>query len=69
MAKGAAQSSVRRFVGIGTCFEYDLTGGMLSPETHLKPLTPYAAAKASAYMALSQYLPTKSVEFAWCRLF
>ncbi|CAN7542111.1 NAD-dependent epimerase/dehydratase family protein [Rhizobium sp. LjRoot258] len=69
MAKAAAKASVRRFVGVGTCFEYDVSFGKLSIETPLKPLTPYAAAKAAAFMALSQWLPAQSVEFAWCRLF
>ena len=69
MAKGAAQSGVRRYVGIGTCFEYDIRHSMLSVDTPLRPLTPYAGAKAAAYMALSQWLPAQSVEFAWCRLF
>jgi nucleoside-diphosphate-sugar epimerase len=69
LAKGAARSKVRRFIGIGTCFEYDLAGGMLSIETPLRPLTPYAGAKAAAFMALSQWLPLQEVEFAWCRLF
>lgn len=69
MAKGAAQAGVRRFIGIGTCFEYDLSQGMLSIGTPLKPLTPYAGAKAAAYMALSQWLPAQAVEFVWCRLF
>jgi nucleoside-diphosphate-sugar epimerase len=69
MAKGATQAGVRRFVGIGTCFEYDLSYGMLSTETPLKPLTPYAGAKAAAYMALSQVLPAHGIEFVWCRLF
>jgi nucleoside-diphosphate-sugar epimerase len=69
LAKGAAQAGVRRFIGIGTCFEYELTGGMLSVETPLWPLTPYAGAKAAVFMALSQWLPQQGVEFAWCRLF
>lgn len=69
IAKGAAQAGVRRFVGIGTCFEYDLSHGMLSIETPLKPLTPYAGAKAAAFMTLSQWLPAQGVEFTWCRLF
>lgn len=69
LAKGAAQARVRRFIGIGTCFEYDLTGGMLSVDTPLRPLTPYAGAKAAAFLALSQWLPQQDVEFAWCRLF
>ena len=46
LAKGAAKAGVRRFVGIGTCFEYDLTQGVLSVRTPLNPLSPYAAAKA-----------------------
>ncbi|MCA1404887.1 NAD(P)-dependent oxidoreductase [Ensifer sp. IC3342] len=69
IAKGAAAAGVRRFVGIGTCFEYELTGRPLTIDTPLKPLTPYAGAKAAAFMALSQWLPQAGVEFAWCRLF
>lgn len=69
MAKGAAQAGVRRIVGIGTCFEYDLSYGMLSSNTPLLPLSPYAAAKAGAYIVLSQVLPAHGIEFAWCRLF
>jgi dTDP-6-deoxy-L-talose 4-dehydrogenase (NAD+) len=69
LAKGAAKAGVKRFVGIGTCFEYDLSGGVLSIETPLKPLTPYAAAKSALYFSLLQWLPTKSIQFTWCRLF
>lgn len=69
MAKGAARAKVRRFVGIGTCVEYDLAGSVLSVDTPLRPVTPYAGAKAAAFMALSQWLPSQDVEFAWCRLF
>jgi len=68
MAKGAVQARVRRFVGIGTCFEYDLRQDMLSIETPLKPLTPYADAKAAAYMALSQWLPAQAVDFGYLLL-
>ena len=69
LAKGAVLAGVRRFIGIGTCFEYDLTAGMLSVDTPLRPITPYAGAKAAAFMTLSQWLPTHGIEFAWCRLF
>jgi len=69
LAQAASQAKVRRFVGIGTCFEYDLSAGYLTVATPLRPSTPYAAAKAAAFMALSQYLPQQGVEFAWCRLF
>jgi len=69
MAKGAVRAGVRRFTGVGTCFEYDLNGGLLSTDTCLKPLTPYAGAKAAAFLSLSHSLPAEGVEFAWCRLF
>jgi len=69
LAEGAVQAKVRRFVGIGTCFEYDLDAGRLSIKTPLKPSTPYAQAKVDAFNALSVALPRHGVAFAWCRLF
>jgi len=69
LAQGAIAAKIRRFVGIGTCFEYDLSAGRLSVDTPLKPATPYARAKAEAFAALSQLLPRHDIEFAWCRLF
>ena len=68
-ARGAVASRVRRFVGIGTCFEYDVTAGLLTTKTRLDPQTPYAVAKASAFRALSEMLSARGVSFAWCRLF
>jgi nucleoside-diphosphate-sugar epimerase len=61
----AARDAGARFVGIGTCFEYALKGVPLATDAPLGPTTPYGAAKAAAYMALSLSLP----DFAWCRLF
>lgn len=69
LARGAAAAGIRRFVGIGTCFEYDLAAGLLSVETPLRPQTPYAGAKAAAFQALSHWLPAQDIDFAWCRLF
>ena len=69
LAQGATQAKVRRFVGIGTCFEYDLSAGHLSVHTPLRPSTPYAEAKAAAFTELSRMLLQQGVEFAWCRLF
>ncbi len=69
LAEGAIAAGVRRFIGVGTCFEYDLAAGNLSVDTPIKPLTPYAATKAAAFLALSQTLPAAGVDFAWCRLF
>jgi nucleoside-diphosphate-sugar epimerase len=69
LAKGALLAGVKRFVGVGTCFEYDLSASVLSVETQIKPITPYATAKAVLYMSLSQLLPRSAIEFVWCRLF
>ena len=69
MAQACVQAGVRRFVGVGTCFEYDLSQELLSVETPLKPATLYAACKASAYLTLARWFESQSIEFAWCRLF
>ena len=69
LAEGAVQAKVRRFVGIGTCFEYDLGAARLKTDTPLRPSTPYAQAKVDAFNALSASLPGQGVAFAWCRLF
>ncbi len=69
LADGAKAARVRRFAGIGTCLEYDLSHRVLSTDTPLKPMTPYASCKAAAYLALSQNLPQAGMSFTWCRLF
>jgi dTDP-6-deoxy-L-talose 4-dehydrogenase (NAD+) len=69
LAKGAAKAGVGRFLGLGTCAEYDQSQSVLTIDTPLKPLTIYAAAKASLFTILSQWLPRESVSFAWIRLF
>ncbi|MAT10464.1 MAG: NAD-dependent epimerase/dehydratase [Rhodopirellula sp.] len=70
MAKASAIAGIRKFVGIGTCVEYDLKYGLLdADDTPLNPKTPYAGAKAGAYMALSNYFKSLEIDFTWCRLF
>jgi len=69
LARGAIDAGVGRFVGIGTCFEYDLNHEKLSIETPLKPSTLYGVSKASLFMLLEQMFQNNSVDFSWCRLF
>ncbi len=69
LAKGAVQAGVKRFLGIGTCVEYDLTDGIVSVNTPLKPTTPYATSKATLFQDLKKRLSTNFIEFVWCRLF
>lgn len=64
-----AEAGGRRFAGVGTCFEYDLTGGLLHVDTPLRPATLYASCKVAAFEVLQQLLATSGTEFAWCRLF
>jgi dTDP-6-deoxy-L-talose 4-dehydrogenase (NAD+) len=69
LAEAFHASGGRRFIGIGTCAEYDTRSGVLSTDTPLKPVTLYASCKASAFQILSALLPENGIEFAWCRLF
>ncbi|MFT6955616.1 MAG: nucleoside-diphosphate-sugar epimerase [Halieaceae bacterium] len=69
LAQGVAKAGVRRFIGIGTCFEYDLSHGDLSVDTPLNPLTVYAGSKTALYMVLRSWFEQSGIEFSWCRLF
>lgn len=69
LAEACATANVARFVGIGTCFEYDLAQGLLDIRTPLRPDTLYAASKASAFLTLQSYFSTRQVSFAWARPF
>lgn len=69
IAKGAIKAGVKKFVGIGTCFEYDLAPKLITVKTPLKPTTLYSDTKASLYLSLSHLLPKFKIEFNWCRLF
>jgi nucleoside-diphosphate-sugar epimerase len=69
LAAGCIQAGVHRFVGIGSCSEYDLSTGHLSTNTPLCPTTPYAWAKTATFLALSTLLQQQSMDFVWARLF
>jgi nucleoside-diphosphate-sugar epimerase len=69
LGKSASLAGVKRFIGIGSCAEYDIAHEVLDVFTPLKPLNLYAATKVSAYYCLSNYFINSSTQFAWCRLF
>jgi dTDP-6-deoxy-L-talose 4-dehydrogenase (NAD+) len=69
LVKGAIQAGIKKFVGIGTCFEYDLSKKDLSVDTPLKPNSLYGITKAALFSNLADWLSKSSVEFTWCRLF
>lgn len=69
LARAAIDAGVKRFVGLGTCFEYDLSKRYLQTSTPLAPSTLYGACKASSFLALSRFMSREEKSFAWCRLF
>jgi len=69
LAKAFVEAGGRRFIGIGTCFEYDTDQCLLSINTPLNPKSIYAASKSSAFQLLTQIFSVSEVEFSWCRLF
>ena len=69
LAMGAKISKIKKFVGIGTCAEYDFSDGLLSVETKLAPKTLYGSTKVALYHVLKNWFEESSTEFAWCRLF
>jgi dTDP-6-deoxy-L-talose 4-dehydrogenase (NAD+) len=69
LARACAATGAARFVGVGTCAEYDHTAGTLATSAPLRPTSLYAASKAAAFLVLSSLLPQLGVKFTWCRLF
>ena len=68
-ANAARKNNVKKFVGIGTCFEYDLNNNILSVESPLNPTTLYASAKVSVFLTLRELFKKSDTMFSWCRLF
>jgi nucleoside-diphosphate-sugar epimerase/2-polyprenyl-3-methyl-5-hydroxy-6-metoxy-1,4-benzoquinol methylase len=69
LARKLAEGGCRRFLGLGTCIEYDTTFGLLSEETPLRPGTLYAAAKAGTFLALRELGAVVGMQVVWARLF
>jgi len=70
LAKASINSSVKRFIGIGSCFEYDLfTKKKIDVDFELKPLTPYAIAKVETFKTLTKLFSNLDIEFLWARMF
>ncbi|MFT4164467.1 MAG: NAD(P)-dependent oxidoreductase [Microlunatus sp.] len=71
LARVAAEMGVRRFVGIGTCFEYDwpIEGQCCEATTPIRPTTLYATTKDSVRRVIQEYAKGGGFEFAWARLF
>ena len=69
LATLAAQSECKYFMGVGTCFEYDLSYGYLTESTPVRPQSVYAGCKLAFKLVLDQIARTTGLETAWVRLF
>ncbi|MCA9143616.1 MAG: NAD(P)-dependent oxidoreductase [Planctomycetales bacterium] len=60
----------RRVIMVGTCAEYDSTGGVChETATPLRPNTTYGRSKHALHMNADAYCQTYKLSFAWARLF
>ena len=70
LAVASIHSGITKFVGIGTCFEYDLDRELpIKVKDKLNPKTIYAASKVSLYYLLLNLFESVNIRFAWGRLF
>lgn len=69
LASTLASLGCKRFVGIGTCFEYDIGSECLSETSPVKPHTLYAASKLASQIVVEQIASLTGMEFVWPRLF
>lgn len=69
LALAMSKAGCRRFVGAGTCLEYDTADGTLNESTRIAPRTLYAATKYAAYSMIRDLTAARGMEFAWMRFF
>ena len=71
IARAFREAGGRRFVGVGTCIEYDTASADPLDEiaSALKPKTLYGVAKHATREILESYAAETGLEFAWARVF
>jgi nucleoside-diphosphate-sugar epimerase len=72
LARHAARIGVRRFVGVGSCAEYDWSDGGAADRAEgdqVLPDTLYGKAKLAAATLLEAFCAGAGISFAWARLF
>jgi nucleoside-diphosphate-sugar epimerase len=69
LASCLARMGCQRFVGIGSCFEYDTSVGYLSEASPTRPRSLYAASKLALQTMLEQLAGISGMQVAWPRLF
>jgi nucleoside-diphosphate-sugar epimerase len=71
LAQASVKAGCRRFIGIGTCYEYDWPSDADCSEysTPLASHTLYDVCKDATRRVLASYLGGENVEFVWARVF
>jgi nucleoside-diphosphate-sugar epimerase len=69
LARAYAAAGGKRCVGVGTCFEYELSSGLMATDTPFAPNTLYPACKAPTFQVLRCFFDTAYTSLAWCRIF
>ncbi len=64
-----AAKGCKRFVGVGSCFEYNPARGYFSEDTPTETTSLYAAAKTAAATVLCPMGEALGVKISWARLF
>ena len=71
LARAAKDRGVRRFVGVGTCFEYSwpADADCVEQSTPIRPTSLYGVTKDATRRIVEEYAAGTGLEFAWARLF
>lgn len=71
LSRAAIEHGAHRFVGVGTCFEYQSPNDACCVEasTPLEPTTLYGVAKDSTRRILQSFADERGFELVWARLF
>jgi nucleoside-diphosphate-sugar epimerase len=72
LARQALEAGAGRFVGVGSCAEYDWTDGGIRPRSETDPTeaaTRYGRSKAGTGAALQALCASTPMSLAWARLF
>ena len=70
LATALVDAGCTRFVGLGTCFEYDTgIGANLTESSATGPRFLYASCKLALHDVLAAYAAVAKTSFAWCRIF
>jgi nucleoside-diphosphate-sugar epimerase len=71
-AQMCVEEGATRFVGTGTCIEYDWSDAGVMPRREEHPLAPtflYGEAKAACFRLLRRFMADEGISFGWGRLF